>query len=451
MLNMPRRQFNFLIGCLVFLLGFLIDMGLQALLRPYARDGIYFQAWSSEDMMQTVSLRDLRLAPVESLLNIHIAPPGFDLLRALLAQLWPASDLQSLLRRVDSSLYVLWAVLLGLLGGVIFLWLSHRTHPVLAGLSALVFVLHPASIFFATFLDTTLPTSVLVLAAYYMLWRMRGGMTASLAVFCLLGLALFFTRSIFQLPFLILLAICACLLGAARRWWAVFILVTGLVGGIYTLKQWLQFGIPTTSSLAAVNLSNSVGAGLSTRNYAAYLQDPRNLKVTDGNRADVLVSTTKLDGQPNFNNLNYLTLDQTLYRRFEDRVLHATPGALLSSYAENLAIYFEPSSWYSSDNVIVDRLPWRSLYDRVFSAPVLPVLLVAGTAFWLVQIIRGTLYSKGLGVALPAAFIFLASVLLDKGENMRFKYFLEPLMFVFIISQVSCAYGLWSKRRNSAP
>ena len=45
----------------------------------------------------------------------------------------------------------------------------------------------------------------------------------------------------------------------------------------------------------------------------------------------------------------------------------------MDSYAENLAIYFKPSSTYSSNHVIVDRLPWTNLYNEIFSAPVLPI------------------------------------------------------------------------------
>lgn len=451
MMKMPRRRILFLGGSLVFLFSFLIDLGLQALLRPYAREGIYFQAWSSEDMMQTVSIRDLQAAPVASLLNIHIAPPAFDLLRAVLVQLWPTADPQLLLRRVDSSLYVIWAGLLGLVGLVVFMWLSHSMHPILAGLSALIFVLHPATIFFATFLDTTLLSALLVLTTYYLMWKLMKGTGASLGAFSFVALALFFTRSIFQLPFLILLAICAGILGKPWRWCAAFIVITGLVSGAYAIKQWIQFGTPSTSSLTAVNLSNSVGVGLSTHNYFSYLDDPRNLKIADGSRADVLVATTKLDGQPNFNNLNYLRLDDTLYRRFQDQISHAAPSSLLASYAQNLAIYFEPSSWYSSDNVIVDRLPWRAAYDAIFSAPVLPALLLAAIAVWLARVVRAKQYAKGLGIALPAAFVFLASVLLDKGENMRFKYFLEPVMFVFLVSQLTFAWGLLGKRGAALP
>ena len=59
-----------------------------------------------------------------------------------------------------------------------------------------------------------------------------------------------------------------------------------------------------------------------------------------------------------------------------------------------------------------------------------------GLAVWFARIIRGRLYAQGLGLMLPGLYVFLASVLLDKGENMRFKFFLEPVMFVLVVSQL---------------
>ena len=91
--SMHQRRITFIMGAVIFVVGVLVSVTLQNLMRPYARDGIYFQAWSSEDMMQTVPIRDLREAPLQTLLNIHIQPPGFDVIRGTLVQFWPATRL----------------------------------------------------------------------------------------------------------------------------------------------------------------------------------------------------------------------------------------------------------------------------------------------------------------------------------------------------------------------
>jgi hypothetical protein len=43
---------------------------------------------------------------------------------------------------------------------------------------------------------------------------------------------------------------------------------------------------------------------------------------------------------------------------------------------------------------------------------------------------------RGLGLALPVLFVFAASVMFERGENMRFKFFVEPVLYVFIVSQL---------------
>ena len=71
------------IGGLVFQLALQFGMGL------YAKDGFDYQdPWSSETMMQTVSIEDLRDEPLQSLFNIHMRPPGLDAIRAVLATMW---------------------------------------------------------------------------------------------------------------------------------------------------------------------------------------------------------------------------------------------------------------------------------------------------------------------------------------------------------------------------
>ena len=85
-----------------------------------------------------------------------------------------------LLRRVDYSLYFAWALILGALGFVIFLWLAEQCGLLMAIAGSLVFLLHPASIFFATYLDTTLLSAFLILWAYYLLWRIKNGRQVSI-------------------------------------------------------------------------------------------------------------------------------------------------------------------------------------------------------------------------------------------------------------------------------
>ena len=95
------------------MLGFLFHILLHYWMTPYAQHGLYFQRWPSDVMMQTLSIEDLRDAPFESLNNLFIQPPMFDVIRAILANIWDNPDGMTLLRNVDRSLYVVGAALGG--------------------------------------------------------------------------------------------------------------------------------------------------------------------------------------------------------------------------------------------------------------------------------------------------------------------------------------------------
>lgn len=160
---------------IILVASFMFQVTLQSFMRPHAIDGFYFQRWSSETLMQTVSIADLQNAPIETLLNIHIQPLGLDLIRTIIVHALPKPNAQmSLVQHVDYWLYKTWAFLYGVLGSTLFLWIFEITQSKLFSIiSTIIFLLHPASIFYATLLDSTLLTSVLVLIFYYFLWRKK--------------------------------------------------------------------------------------------------------------------------------------------------------------------------------------------------------------------------------------------------------------------------------------
>ena len=423
---------------LVFVVGVVYALSLQLLMRPLTADGVHFHPWSSEDMMQTVSIKLLRDQPVQTLLNIHIQPPGFDAVRAVLALAWPGLSDTFVLRQVDRALYLLGSLTLGLLVAVVYLWLAEygaRT----ALIGSFLLLLHPALIFFATFLDSTLLSAFLVLCLYYLLWREKNRRRVSILAFSVVVLGLFFTRSIFQWPTLILFAVSLHLFGTNRQRIAAYLLATCLVAGAYLAKQHVVFGLLSTSSFAGVSMTNSIGEGIGTARYASYLDDPGHATAAEPSMPLVLTSKTKLGGQPNFNHIDYLNLNSILLAKFQKEIRKASIGELARSYLENASIYFRPTSTYSSGHVIVDHLPWTRFYGFIFSAPVLPLLLLVAFVVWCVRTIRSGRLRPGLGILLPGLYIMAASIFLDKGENMRFKLFLEPIMFVFIVSQCLAA------------
>jgi len=169
--------------------------------------------------------------------------------------------------------------------------------------------------------------------------------------------------------------------------------------------------------------------------YWRYIEGIKNTEEQERSLPSVLVRRHKLTGAPNFNHVSYLRLNQDIMNYCKERFRITPLKQLLISYLHNGWIYFKPSSQYITRHVIVDRIPWRDFYDRIFSFPVLPSLILFAGLTSLARAKRRD-FITGFALALPGLYIFLASVLGEKGENMRLKFFLEPVLFIFIASQI---------------
>jgi hypothetical protein len=419
----------------VFVVGLLLMSGLHVYYRPFAHEGTYFQKHSSEDMMQTVSLVDLREHPGETLLVLHIQPPLLDALRGMLAQLWPGLDSTALLVQVDRSLYVLWALVYASIGALVHHWLRRLgSGRWLAMLAALGFLLHPAAIYYATFLEGTLLTSFGILSLCYALWRVpaRGATVLLIAAYLLL----FLVRSIFQWPALCVVVAALLLRQAPRRSVLVFALSSVVVVGAFMLKQYLVFGSTSTSSFAGWNCMEAIGevADMSSTPNINTPLGPLYRRVSADGHPPALIRETKLTGAHNFNHLAELRNNRELLDRCLERAVSDPLGKTLRARAEHVSTFFQPSSRYLTTHVIVDRLPWRPAFDWVFSGIRLVLLLVLGCLLW----VRGRTRSEilgGLGLALPVLFVFAACVVFGGEESMRFKFFVEPVLYVFLVAQ----------------
>ncbi len=430
-----RQRRDVLIYLVIVVLGFLFQLALQHAMRPHAVKGLYYHQLSSELLMQTVSIEDLRRAPLESLWNLHIQPPALDIIRAALATIWNTDYPYSLLRNVDRSLYIIWALLYGTLGALVFLWLSQLTRMWYAVAAALLFLAHPAVIYYSTFLDGTLLSTVLIVWTYYLVWSLRKDPDRSVIPLILSVSVLFFARSIFQWPSVLLFAAVLGLLKLPKRKIVAFLAACGGVVGLYIGKQYYKFGLTSTSSFTGLNLEQSIGhTGNYMNYYWDYLANVKNTEEMLHSLPGVLVRKTKLEGTPNFNHISYLKLNNYLINDLRTRLAATPVNELASAYWENISLYFQPSSRYL-EHVIVDRLFWRNFYDMIFSAPVLPVLLLSAFFIFVVRLRRND-YAASVALALPALFVFFISVIFEKGENMRLKFFLEPVFFIFIASQI---------------
>ena len=108
----------------VFLIALGWILALEERFRNQAAEHLYFHPWTSEYMMQTVSVGDLRLEPFKSLWYNHIQPPMFDAIRAALAAFYPNANGDALMRRVDAGLYSLWMFVYAATAVLVFSWLQ---------------------------------------------------------------------------------------------------------------------------------------------------------------------------------------------------------------------------------------------------------------------------------------------------------------------------------------
>jgi len=423
--------------------------GLQARSRPFAAQGTYFQEHSSEDMMQTLSLLDLRERPVESLLVLHIQPPLLDTLRAALARLWPTAGKRALVLRVDRGLYLVWMLVYAAIAALVFHWLKQllSSTPV-AALAALVFAFHPAAIFYGTYLEGTLLTSFGILWLCYALWRVPArSATLSLGAAYLL---LFFVRSIFQWPALLVLVAALLLRQAPRRSILLFALPCTVVVGSFMLKQYLVFRSTSTSSFAGSSCLQALGE-VPEMGFSSTVETPLGPLLSHVSRDELpraLTRATKIGGAHNFNHLADLANERNLARRCVERLTTDPIWSTLGAWSRNVSIFLEPSSRYVTPHVIVDRLPWRGAYDWVFSGPRLVILLGAGVLLWAHRR-TGPEILRGLGLALPVLFVSAACVMFERDENMRYKFFVEPVLYVFLVAQAT-ALARARRRKDAA-
>jgi hypothetical protein len=426
----------------VFLAGLLFMLALQAYGRPFAVGGVYFQRHSSEDMMQTLSLLDLRDDPGGSLLVLHIQPPLLDGLRALLLRLGPDVAPRELVVRVDRALYFLWALVYAATGVLVFVWLRRLVRrPLLAALAALLLLLHPAAIYYATYLDTTLVTSFGILWLCHALSSLRDRRTV--LSLCAAFVFLFLVRSIFQWPALVVLLASLLLMRVPRRRAAAVVAACGVLVGAYMLKQYLVLGSVSTSSFAGSSCVRALGEepemGFSTRMTIPL--GPLLANASFERYPGALTRASKITGAHNYNHVADLYNERRLVGVCREKMRSLPVREILRAYSESMSWFLEPSSRYMGEaHAIVDRLPWRAGYDWLFSGWRLLLLVAGATLVWLRGRSRADL-ARGLGLALPVLFVSIASIVFERGENMRFKFFVEPVLYVFIVSQLAVVLG----------
>jgi hypothetical protein len=215
----------------------------------------------------------------------------------------------------------------------------------------------------------------------------------------------------------------------------------GLCVGAYMVKQKMLFGVTFTSSFAA----DSFCKGL--HEYCPGVTGVDRPPPPDPTKARVLSRTAKLNGEYNYNQVAFLRRSFSQMAEYRELLRTRPLRQDLDALRRNVAFWLVPSSRYT-EHVLVDRLPWRGIYDRVFSGTPLVGLLAIAAVGWIVRPDRSPLRT-GLALALPVGYVFAVSVLFEGGENMRYKFFLEPTLYVFLAAQAAALGPLVQRARRA--
>jgi len=440
-----------LLGALAFVLG------LHAFAR--ASSGDVRLHWGSEDLIQTLPIVDLRNEPLASLWFLHVQPPGLALVRAALARVVDDPDPATLALNVDRGIVVLWSLAYAVTGALLFTWLRLLVPGWCAALGALAFLLHPAALLYTTVPDTTIPTTLLLTWSVYELWRLGRG-RGSIPRLALSLLLLFLVRSMFQWPAVLVYVASLLLLGVERRRILAFLALSVPLIAAYAVKQYALFGLTTTTSFVGYNCMRSIGIlpyGYGTGEHVEVDQQEIRAQLGDSLAYRVvgaLRRETKTTGVQNFNHVKYLVYGRTILDSCRKEYASRSFSQILSAYADNLGLYLLPSSGYGNRQPLLDYVPWRRGWDVVLSGPLLVGLVGVAAAAWLRRAwrqpwataqpapwVRGwRVLRQALGTTAPVLMVVAASILFERGENMRFRFFVEPLLLVLLVSQ-ACRAG----------
>jgi hypothetical protein len=418
-------------------------------LRHAALDGLHFSILTSEDLVHTLPLEALRAEPLQSLWWAHAYPPGLDLIR--LPFVWWLRDesLPALLQQLDRILLVLWACQFGAIAAGVFTWLADLSGRRVAAIGTALWVLHPAALTYGTLLDSTQLTAWLLLLLVRHLWHLSRDPQASISRVGWTQLVLLAFRALVQWPFMLVTAAAMLLLGVCPRRVVRLTAICLLVALAWLVKQYVQVGWLSTSTAVGSNLARSIGEPEGFDGHFE-LETEEIDAVADGPL--VLTLPHKVGGEFNHNHRAFIERHREQLDEFLEAWRGATWGRLWSEYRANFGMFLGSHRTYLQ-NVLITALPawWTSPYELPLTR--VPLLAITAAALWWYQ--RRTLltvrrWRHTVAILLPVSVVVLLSIVGERGENMRFRYFIEPIWWVFLVSQAADALSVCYQRLSDS-
>lgn len=420
--------------------------------------GVSFDYNALYEYWQYLDITSLKTNLLNSLWYQHSQPPVFNLLLGIILKV-----------SGNYSRYALEFLLLAITccNGLLLLSILRRIiySCNLSLILSLLYILSPATMLYENELFyTTFISLLLLIAVHFMImvsqkqsWQNSSGMFAALSLICL-------TRGMYHLVWLITISGILLLMYYEKKGFKT-ILIAGLfsitiVGGWY-LKNYLVFGNFSASSWVGINFSRivfhnnevpdsnniaSVHPFMPISYYKRFVSDDYKREYAGVNDR-ILLMETKNDRYINMNNAGYIKVSKKYMAASLLRV-NQHPLSYLKNVFTAFIIYFTPASSYfkvtKNDNQIryYDMLysfnPAHLFKDDLKKKQSLVIAaipkLVLYTFTFFIMITKG-LRSKSFSfltifIIITILFSLTVSSLLDYGENMRFRYEIEPLFLI---------------------
>lgn len=399
--------------------------------------------------MQTLELGVVRKNILESFLFLHFQPPGFDLLRLILASPELLIGFEPSSRNLDLRLYIFYALLFGLMNGTLFYWAQRLSHSNGFALAAVVlWSMYPGNIAMVTYLDSMYLSTVLLTLTlhFWMLWYMSSDAKFAVAS-AITGIGATLVRTSLQ-PTMFLLAMVAgsvvLLLRMGRmnlrRIVTLLVVCIALLAAL-PVKQLVLFGTFSTTSSSGHHLLGMI-------RYQPTEEELQAISVP----AAILKNATTFENK--FNKSEEVITNYKYSKIFVSQITSDPVRSVKESLvtARRSVIKGAGATQDFKPNVLAQSLPWSEVSSQLFSGFSYAVFISAGWAGLLV-VKRRAIVLKLIVAGIPP-LVVIASVLfavvfgslryteaIEMGqafgwtdgftwtESNRVKFLIEPVLF----------------------
>ncbi|MBK9738958.1 MAG: hypothetical protein IPO93_05510 [Actinobacteria bacterium] len=333
-----------------------------------------FQVFASDDLLQTVKIADLVSFGPLGLWYFHIQPPVHQAILYALALPEALTDSPITSEIVDLRLYVVYAVIYGLLNALVFMWARDLTRSTRLSLIVVVlWAIYPGNLQMATLLDGTYLSLYLITLTLYLLYRfLRTHEARYTTLFLLVLTVTTYTRTIFQIHVVVILFV-----AVGCFWWMQKGTRRGALMVVDVALVLLMLALPVKQFIMYSSFSTTTFGGYH-RTGMLFYDPPEDLyySVEVPDNVSRNSSVFKSD-----NNVPEIAADNYIREQLANRWLASHPiGETLSTLKRSLDLDFQmamqPTSEYFPNN-FAQGVPWRAPMDRVLSG-YLYVILALG-------------------------------------------------------------------------